>query len=232
MSGYGGAKSRDVGTMGNGRDWKEAIEEARRLFFLSVGISNAGGRRYRPNLSAILREEGWLCQNCAAAIVDYEGKWGLRLAAHPEEGAVWLIAHPFSTGKIDLRLAAIPQQVGLLFRSEDASGDLADRLSFLFPSEQAGAAIPLTVVYREGDELHQVEVELPRRLRGEWIPFRVVVTRELLSVFVNQDHVPALKVPLPLARPRHQVLGLWRGPDAEALLTDLRLTETDQWNLS
>ena len=218
--------------MGNERSWKEAIEEARRLFFLSVGISNAGGRRYRPDLSATLREEGWQRQNCAAAIVDYEGKWGLRLAAHPEEGAVWLLAHPFSTGKIDLRLAAIPQQAGLLFRPEDASGDRADRLSFLFPSEQSGAAIPLTVVYREGESLHQVETELPRRLRGEWIPFRVVVTRELLSVFVNQDHVPALKVPLSLARPRYQVLGLWRGPGAEALLTDLRLIETDQWNLS
>lgn len=218
--------------MGNERSWKEAIEDARRLFFLSVGISNAGRRRYRPDLSAILREEGWRRENCEAAIVDYEGKWGLRLAAHPEEGAVWLIAHPFSTGKIDLRLAAIPQQAGLLFRSEDTSGDRADRLSFLFPPEQAGAAIPLTVVYRGGEALHQVELELPRSLRGEWIPFRVVVARELLSVFVNQDHVPALKVPLSLARPRHQVLGLWRGPDAEALLTDLRLTETDQWNLS
>jgi hypothetical protein len=218
--------------MGNGRDWKEAIEEARRLFFLSVGISNAGGRRYRPDLSAILRDEGWQRRNCEAAIVDYEGKWGLRLAAHPEEGAVWLIAHPFSTGKIDLRLAAIPQQAGLLFRPEGDAGALADQLRFIFTSAEAGEAIPLIVVYREGEDLHQVETELPRRLRGEWIPFRVVVTRELLSVFVNQDHVPVLKVPLSLARSRRQILGLWRGPGAEALLTDLRLIETDQWNLS
>ncbi len=218
--------------MGNRRDWKEAIEEARRLFFLSVGISNAGGRRYRPDLSAIPREDGWQRWNCEAAIVDYEGKWGLRLAAHPEEGAVWLIAHPFPTGKIDLRLGAIPQQAGLLFRPEGDAGARADQLRFIFPSAEAGAEIPLTIVYHEGEDLHQVETELPRRLRGEWIPFRVVVTRELLSVFVNQDHVPVLKVPLSLARPRRQILGLWRGPGAEALLTDLRLIETDQWNLS
>ncbi|MFZ4629372.1 MAG: hypothetical protein ACOYNR_13675 [Blastocatellia bacterium] len=218
--------------MANERGWKEAIEEAKRLFFLSVGISNAGGRRYRPDLSAILQEAGWQRQNCQAAIVDYEGKWGLRLTDHPEEGAVWLIAHPFSTGKIDLRLAAIPQQVGLLFRAQDASTDVPDRLSFTFLPSQAGATIPLTVIYREGEAQHQVEHELPRRLRGEWIPFRVLVTRELLSVFVNQDHVPVLKVPLSLSRPRRQVLGLWRGPGAAALLTDLRLIETDEWNLS
>ena len=218
--------------MGKENGWKEAIEEAKRLFFLSVGISNAGGRKYRPDLSAILQEEGWQRQNCEAAIVDYEGKWGLRLAEHPEEGAAWLIAHPFSTGKIDLRLGAIPQQVGLLFRPEDASGDGPDRLSLTFLPSPPGATIPLTVIYREGEAQHQVEHELPRRLRGEWIPFRVLVTRELLSVFVNQDHVPVLKVPLSLSRPRRQVLGLWRGPGAAALLTDLRLIETDEWNLS
>jgi hypothetical protein len=218
--------------MENENGWKEAMEEAKRLFFLSIGISNAGGRKYRPDLAAIPRDEGWHRQNCEAAIVDYEGKWGLRLAAHPEEGAVWLLPHPFSTGKIDLRLGAIPQQTGLLFRPEEASGDQVDLLSFTFPSAEAPAAVPLTVTYREGDTLHRVDLTLPRRLRGEWIPFRVLVTREILSVFVNQDHVPALKVPLSAVRPRQRVLGLWRGPGGEALLTDLRLIETDEWNLS
>jgi hypothetical protein len=68
-------------------------------------------------------------------------------------------------------------------------------------------------------------------MKGEWIPLRIMVSRELLAIFVDGDHVPSLKAAHGHSTERPAQLGIWRGPDAAALIADLKLIETDEWNL-
>ena len=118
--------------------WREAFRDAKRLFFLSIGISNSGGRRRRPDLRRVVTGQEWQVENCAASIVDHEGKYALQLAAGRGEGIVWWLPHQFTTGKIDLRIAAIEQQVGLILRP--ASGEPPDRFGFAFSFAAAMAS--------------------------------------------------------------------------------------------
>ena len=213
--------------------WRETLSEATRLFFLSIGISNAGGRKYKPNLAKISSGEGWTSENCKASIVDYEGKWALRLAAQPGEGTVWLLDHEFPGGKIDLKIAAIDQRAGLLLRPLDS--ETADLIGFSFDlgTESPGDELFLRLCYESGtfDERQEARLSLPSKLRGEWIPLRIAVTRELVSVYVNNGHVALLKIKRAATSSRRLRLGIRRGADSEALLTDWKLIETEEWNL-
>jgi hypothetical protein len=212
-------------------DWREAFEDAKRLFFLSVGISNSGGRRFRPELAKVVAGEGWRLENSTATVVDHEGKWALRLAPDAGTGVAWLTDHNFSTGKIDFRLAAIEQQAGLLLQPLPAGEPDLFGFAFSFSDKAGATGIDLRVWLESNGERQEAHHSFPLKMRGEWIPMRIVVTRELLCLFVDGDHVPALKYihGHPVERPAR--LGVWRGPAAEVLLTDLKLIETDEWNL-
>ncbi len=208
-------------------DWREAFEDAKRLFFLSVGISNSGGRKFKPELAQVVAGEGWRLENSTATVVDHEGKWALRLAPDPGPGVAWLADRNFSTGKIDFRLAAVEQQAGLLLQPLPIGE--ADHFGFAFSFSDAG--IDLRVWLESNGERQDSQHLFPLKMRGEWIPMRIVVTRELLCLFVDGDHVPALKSVHGHRDERPARLGVWRGPAAEVLLTDLKLIETDEWNL-
>lgn len=219
-------------TFQTGSGWRESLREALQLFFLSIGISNSGGRRSRPDLAKVATGQGWQVENCVPAVVDHEGKWALRLDAQPGEGVVWLSDHDFLTGKIDLRLAAVAQEAGLLLRPLTASsGDAADHISFSFlhPDE---SGIQLLLRLKTAGQLHESSHHFPPRRRGEWIPMRLVVSREYTSVFVDRDHVPSLKTAHGHQGARPARIGVWRGSGSLALVTDLRLIETDEWNLT
>ncbi len=214
-------------------EWRQTLAEATRLFFLSIGISNAGGRKYKPELAKISSGEGWASENCEATIVDYEGKWALRLAAKPGEGAVWLLDHECPGGKIDLKIAAINQRAGLLLRPIDS--DTSDLIGFSFDlgTESPDGEFTLLLWCESGtfDERQDARLPLPSKLRGEWIPLRIVVTGELVSVHANNGHVALLKVNRSATSSRRLRLGIWRGADTEALLADWKLIETEEWNL-
>ncbi|MFM8395674.1 MAG: hypothetical protein ACKOB4_17300, partial [Acidobacteriota bacterium] len=138
-----------------------------------------------------------------------------------------LLQHQFTTGKIDLRLAAIEQQTGLVLRP--LSGEIADRFGFSFVFSAAG--IDLLVWLESGGERQEAHHQFPLKKKGEWIPMRIMVSRELLALFVDRDHVPSLKVTHGHRAERPAQLGIWRGPGARALIADLKLIETDEWNL-
>ena len=212
--------------------WRESLREALQLFFLSIGISNSGGRRSRPDLAKVATGQGWQVENCVPAVVDHEGKWALRLDAQPGEGVVWLSDHDFLTGKIDLRLAAVEQEAGVLLRPlATLSADTADHISFSFTSPDENG-IELCLRMKTTGQSHESRHHFPPRRRGEWIPMRVVVSREYTSVFVDRDHVPSLKAPHGQTGARPARIGIWRGPGHLALVADLRLIESDEWNLA
>lgn len=215
-------------------DWREAFEDAKRLFFLSVGISNSGGRRLKPDLSRIVAGEGWRLENAIPSLVDHEGKWALQVATAPDHGAAWLLDHQFSTGKIDFRIAAVEQQVGLLLQPLDNDGQTASPdlfgCSVALP-EKGERGVELTVWMESAGQRLEARQSFPLMMHGEWIPMRIVVTRELLCLFVDRDHVPILKSSHGHTGERPARIGIWRGPGARALLTDLKLIETDEWNL-
>ncbi|MFZ4985271.1 MAG: hypothetical protein ACOYLF_07415 [Blastocatellia bacterium] len=209
--------------------WRETFREALRLFFLSIGISNSGGRRLRPDLTKVVTRQGWQVENCTPSIVDHEGKWALRLDSLPGEGEVWLADHRFKTGKIDFCLAAVEQKGGFLL--QPLSGDSADRLSFSFSvSEEMG--IELTLHLETASPCEESRHYFPLKMKGEWIPVRIVLSREHLSVFVDRDHVPTLKALHGHSAERPARIGIWRGSGAMVLIAALRLIETHEWNLT
>jgi hypothetical protein len=212
----------------DGREgWREAFRDAKRLFFLSIGISNSGGRRLRPDLRQIPAGEGWQVDNCAASIVDHEGRYALQLGPQSGNGTVWFLNHQFTTGKIDLRLAAIGQETGLILRP--LSGDAPDRFGFKFSFSPT--SIDLLVWMEAGRQRQEARHQFPLKMKGEWIPIRIMVSRELLALFVDRDHVPSLKATHGHSAERPARIGIWRGPDAMSLLADLKLIETDEWDL-
>jgi len=221
--------SQNINSTGVGGGWRETLKEALRLFFLSIGISNTGGRRLRPDLKGIVSGEGWRVENCSPTMVEHEGKLAIKLAAQPGEGAAWLLNHNFRTGKIDLFLAAIDQQCGILFQS--LAADSTDRLTFTFTAT-GEREIELSLGMTTTNSCLEARHTLPLKIFGEWIQIRVVVSREFLSLFVGGDHVPVLKTQHDYAADRWSRVGIWRGHNAPALLAELRLLETDEWDLN
>lgn len=215
-------------------DWREAFEDAKRLFFLSIGISNSGGRRLKPDLSRIVAGDGWQLEGVTPSLVDHEGRWALQLAPAPASGTAWLLDHQFSTGKIDFRIAAVEQQVGLALQPLTTGGQAAWPDLFgcsLALPEKGERGVELIVWVESAGQRLEARQSFPLMMHGEWIPMRIVVTRELLCLFVDRDHVPILKVTHGHTVERPARIGIWRGPGARALLTDLKLIETDEWNL-
>lgn len=212
-------------------DWRNSMEEAKRLFFLSVGISNSAGRRLSPKLGDVVAGVGWRVENCLPAIVDHEGRWALRLDPLPGDGTAWLLGHRFSTGKVDFRVAAVEQQVGIVL--QPLSGGARDLFGcrFLMPANAATGEIELRLWLETGGERHEASHFIPLKMRGEWIPIRIVVTHETLSLFVARDHVPIIKVAHGHSTERPADFGIWRGSDAMALVADLKLIATDEWGL-
>lgn len=217
-----------------GKDgWRDTFRVAKRLFFLSIGISNSWGRRVRPDLTALAAGQGWQIDNCAPAIVDHEGRYALKLSAQPGDGRAWLLDHIFTTGKIDFRIAASEQQVGLILDplSIDAQDQFGFRFTFTPSSGPTGSAIDLLVWMDSGGQRQEAHHYFPLKMRDEWIPIRIIVSREIMAILVDQNHVPSLKIAHGHSAQRRARLGIWRGSGSPSLLADLRLIQTDEWNI-
>lgn len=212
-------------------DWRESIEEAKRLFFLSIGISNSAGRRFSPKLADIAAGAGWRVENCKAAIVDHEGRWALRLESQPGEGTAMLLDRRFSTGKVDFRIAAVDQQVGIVLQPRNGGSRDLFGCRFLIPANGANDQIELRLWLESNGVCQEASHYIPLKMRGEWIPIRIVVTHETLCLFVAGDHVPIIKAMHGHSEERPADFGIWRGSGAMALISDVKLIATDEWGL-
>lgn len=205
-------------------NWKDTLSEALRLFFLSIGVSTYGATRFRSDFTRLGEGHGWRLKNCRAEVAESDGRTLLRLIPGGGAGEAMAPAPHFSRGKVDLILAALPQRSGLLLESADGSADrLLVRVSLLAAESGLEAEVAFDLP-PDDDRTLSVRLPLPTGPRIDRIPFRVVVSRENIAVYVNRDHLPALKLTRAyVGLPPRVRIGLWCASGSEAVVYELRL---------
>src|SRR5262252_683882 len=97
------------------------FSDAAKLLFMGVGISDAGTIPRRVDLSKIAAgahgSESWQSRNCSATSVEFKGKEAVRLKAHGGDGLALYEGLELTAGKVDLAVAGITQNVGLVIRA-------------------------------------------------------------------------------------------------------------------
>ncbi len=190
------------------------FSDAAKLLMMGIGVSDAGTMPRKIDLWQMAAGGEWRLWNCAASNVNYKGKEAVQLTANGGNGLALYDGLEFFNCKIDLSLAAINQQVGLVVRARSESD--FDTVFFRVDAE----ALRLTLSFGS----NSATVELPSHLLGEWIPLRVVLNRQFTAVFVSGNNMPGLKVQ---ASPEYTVGGrIGFQLEAEALIADLRYIQS------
>lgn len=204
------------------------FSNAANLLFLGVGISDAGTIPRKIDLSKIGEAQNWRLLNCSASPVVFKGKEAVRLNAKDGEGLALYEGLELSAGKVDLSIAGISQNIGLVVRAR--SEQAYEVIKFEVDADNAAQRLALTL--RLGDQ-HTV-VELSPRLIDEWLTARVVLAREFTAVFLNNSNTPSLKVSVrgfsnadgDSSTASNGKIGFQIGNQAQALVADLKYIQT------
>ena len=212
-------------------NWKETLSEALRLFFLGVGISTYGAKRFRPDLARVSDPgSGWQFDNCKARPVEHEGRPGLRLTSVAGDGLASPSSRIFSTGKIDLSLAVVTQQAGLLLQPLNQEGGLLIRLALI--ATGSGLEVEAAFDARTQPALSTIARVDLKGYRLNHLPIRVVLTRETVALYINHSHLPSLKESRERVGIPPQIrTGLWCKSGVDATFTGWKIVETDEWGL-
>src|SRR5215468_5607417 len=105
---------------------KDFFSDLFAIFSLGIGISTTRTKQKKLDMRKLVSnvgrgsEDRWILVNRAASIVEYENRQAVRLDSRSGAGLAWVEGLRFSVGKIDLNIAAAPQDVGIAFhvRSE------------------------------------------------------------------------------------------------------------------
>lgn len=188
-----------------------------KLLYMGVGISDPGTIPRKVDLWKIAGSDSWKVFNLHAASLNHKGREAVRLAANGRNGLALVGGLQLPECKLDLSLAAVDQQVGIIVRATDENS--YDLVSF-----QVKANATLTLEIRLGD--NAANVELPTHLLGEWIGVRVVVAPQFTAVFVNGSNMPSLKVPVSAQTSTGDLVGLQVTEGVEALVADLKYIQS------
>lgn len=188
-----------------------------KLLYMGVGISDPGTIPRKLDLWKIASGDGWKVFNLSVANLNHKGREAIRLSATSSHGLALVDDLQLPECKLDLSLAAVHQQAGIIVRATDE--DSYDLVSF-----QVKANAGLTLEIRLGN--NAANVELPTHLLGEWIGVRVVVAPQFTAVFVNGNNMPSLKVPVSAQTSSGDLVGLQVADGAEALVADLKYIQS------
>lgn len=190
------------------------FSDAAKLLMMGIGVSDAGTIPRKVDLWKMGSGVEWGLLHCSASNVNYKGREAVRLTASNGDGLALFNALEFFNCKIDLSLAAVSQNVGLVVHAKNESD--FETVSFRVDAEAQRLRLAMEFGSRN------VTVELPSELSGEWIPVRVVLNRQFTAVFVNGSNMPSLKV---TATPEYNSggqIGFQIERDTEALVADLK----------
>lgn len=202
---------------------KKLFADVGKLLYWGVGISDPGTIPRKVDLWKMTANDGWKVVNLSASNLSHKGKEAVRLHTDDGDGLALLERLQLSECKLDLSLAAVAQQLGLIVRAEDEIQ--YDLISF---QVDAGAAT-LGLEIRFGSTV--ANVELPNYLLGEWIGVRIVVAPQFTAVFVDGSNMPSLKVPVGSQTSKGELIGFWLSKNSEALVADLKYIQTKKRDL-
>ncbi len=202
---------------------KKLFADVGKLLYWGVGISDPGTIPRKVDLWKIAANGGWKVQSLSASNLNHKGKEAVRLQTGDGDGWALLEGLQLPECKLDLSLAAVTQELGLIVRAENEIS--YDLISF---QVNAGAAtLGLEIWFGST----AANVELPNYLLGEWIGLRVVVAPQFTAVFVNGSNMPSLKVPVSSQSSKGDLIGFWLGKNSEALVADLKYIQTKKRDL-
>lgn len=194
------------------------FSDAAKLLFMGVGISDSGTIPRKVDLWKIASGERWKLFQRSVANIYYKGKEAVQFEDGAGDGVALYQGLELSDCKIDLSLAAIRQNVGLIVRAkDDASYELVT-----FQLETESQKLSLTVRF----QAQSAAIELPPYLLEEWVSVRVVLNPRFTAVFVSGNNTPCLKVPASQPPNPEGLIGLWVESQSPGLFADLKYIQS------
>src|SRR5262245_46299621 len=220
---------------------KQFFSDLSAIFFMGVGISTTRTKQKKFDLRRLASDEDrgleesrgagerWILVNRAASSVEYRNLQALRFDSRPGAGLAWVEGLRFSVGKIDLNIAAAPQDVGIAFHVQNEREFEAICFHVGNEAQNEGASQRVVVQYLSTDPdrnaNHEAQFDLPYSQSGEWFRVRISISKAVIATFINGGNIPTLSVDASGRGAVYGSVGLWIGPDSSALVADFRTHE-------
>lgn len=203
------------------------------ILFIGIGISTTRTKQRKLDLRKLVSnagqraEERWILINRAASSVEYRNRQAVRFDSRSGNGLAWVDGLRFSVGKIDLNIAASPQDVGIAFHVRNEREFEAVCFHIGEEARNEGGAQRVVIqylsTYPDRRVSHEAQFDLPYSQSGEWFKARISISKEVIAVFISGDNLPILSVDASDAERVYGSVGLWIGPGSSALVSDYRI---------
>jgi hypothetical protein len=211
------------------------------IFFMGIGISTTRTKQRKFDMRRLVSNkerrseenrgvgERWILVNRAASSVEYRNQQAVRFDSHPGVGLAWVEGLRFTVGKIDLNIAAAPQDVGIAFHVQNEREFEAVCFHVGNEARDEGASQRVVVQYISTDPdrnaNHEAHFDLPYSQSGEWFKVRITISKEVIAAFISGGNIPTLSVDNSGRGAVYGSVGLWIGPGSSALVADFRTHE-------
>jgi hypothetical protein len=212
---------------------KQFFSDLAALVLMGIGISTTRTKQRKLDLRNLVSdayrgsEEKWVLINRAASIVEYGNQQAVTFDSRSSNGLAWVEGLRFSTGKIDLNIAATPQDAGIAFHVRNERE--FEAICFNVGNEARNEAESQRVVvkylstYPDRSESREAQFDLPYSRSGDWFKARITISKEVIAVFIDGDNLPILSVGASGRDEVYGSVGLWIGPGSSALVADYRI---------
>jgi hypothetical protein len=217
---------------------KQFFSDLAAIFLLGIGISTTRTKQKKLDLRKLVSNaneisrgsrgpgDNWILVNRAASNVEYGNRQAVMFDSRSGKGLAWVEGLRFSTGKIDLNIAAVKQDVGIAFHVRDERE--FEAICFHVGNEARNeaesqqVAVKYLSTYPDRNLSREAQFDLPFSRSGEWFKARISISKEIIAVFIDGDNLPTLSVDA--SGPEiHGSVGLWIGPGSSALVDDFRI---------
>src|SRR5687767_11540855 len=189
------------------------------IVLIGIGVSTTRTKQRKLDLRKLVydadpgAEERWGLINRAASSVEYKNRPAVSFDSRPGKGLAWVEGLRFSVGKIDLNVAASPQDVGVAFhiRNEREFEAVCFHIGDEALDEGASQQVIVRYIstYTDWRVNHEARFDVPYSQSGEWFKARVSISRETVAVFISGDNLPILSVDVSGRGDVYGSVGLW-----------------------
>jgi hypothetical protein len=220
---------------------KQFFSDLFAIFFMGVGISTTRTKQRKLDMRKMVFNEGhgsgerrgagerWVLVNRAASSVEYRNQQAVRFDSRPGAGLAWVEGLRFSVGKIDLNIAAAPQEVGIAFHVRNEREFEAVCFHVGNEAQDEGenqrVVVKYLSTYPDRNANHEAQFDLPYGRSGEWFKVRISISKEVIAVFIGGGNIPTLSMDTSGRGAVYGSVGLWFGPGSSALVADFRIHE-------
>jgi hypothetical protein len=211
------------------------------IIFIGVGISTTRTKQKKLDMRKLVSnanraseesrgsEERWILVNRAASSVEYRNQKAVSFDSRLGVGLAWVEGLRFSVGKIDLKIAAVKQDVGIAFHIRNEREFEAICFHIGNEARDEGASQRVLIQYLsthpDRNANHEAQFDLPYSQSGEWFKVRISISKEIIAVFISGGNIPTLSVDTSGGGEVYGSVGLWIGPGSSALVADFRIHE-------